>query len=50
MALIFIVLAVFSGVFGFAGFQSAMIDGFGKAFFGTFVILFFITIFFGHER
>jgi uncharacterized membrane protein YtjA (UPF0391 family) len=50
MALTFAVLALVSGVIGFAGVKSGLVDGVGKAFFGTFMILCFITLFFGKQK
>lgn len=50
LATSFLVLAIFSGIVGFIGLNSAMADGLGKAFFGVFMCFFFIALFFGRSK
>jgi uncharacterized membrane protein YtjA (UPF0391 family) len=45
----FLVIAVICGIIGFTAMGGPIITGVAKALFGTFLILFFIGRFFGHE-
>jgi hypothetical protein len=46
----FVAVAILSLAVGLIGRNNGIVDGLGKAFFGVFMILFFITRFFGQEK